>query len=226
MKECHNNFMRIILLSIFLLLATPAHAAMPEVIIQESLSDITSIKDPTRAQTFYGNLVDFPHTYQIVATKPFHLFVQIKVPDIDSSTNNLFGIIIKEPTGKGRVEEIVRLKGQEASWESSFDWWSMDSYRMGPIFDQDLGPGTYRIEVSTPDNREKYVLAVGTQNELSFDYFEAIRRLMEEKVFFEKSRFRIVESPLVFVPLFGVGGMVILWYRRRISTVRDAILKR
>lgn len=217
--------MHIIFLSIFLLLATPVSASAPEVVVQKSLSDITIINDPVRAQTFYGTLVDFPHTYQIVATKPFHLFVQMKVPDIDASANNLFGIIIKEPAGKGRVEEIVRLKGQDASWESSRDWWSMDSYRNGPLFDQDLGPGTYRIEVSTPDNREKYVLAVGTRNELSFNYFETVGRLMDVKVFFGKSRIRIVESPLVFVPLLGVGGLLILWYRRRVPTTRDVILK-
>lgn len=217
--------MRIIFLSIFLLLATPVQAFVSEAIMQESLLDITTIEDPVRAQTFYGDLVDFPHTYQIVSTKPFHLFVQIKVPDIESSTDNLFGIIIKEPVGKGRVQEVARLKGSGTAWESSFEWWGFDSYRNGPSFEQDLGPGTYRIEVSTPDNRDKYVLSVGTQSEVSFNYFDMVRRAMDVKVFFGKSRLRVVESPLVFVPVLGIGGFVAFWYRRRVSTVRDVILK-
>lgn len=220
-----NKSMRIILLSIFLLCATPVWAYVPEVIVQKSLLDITAISDPTRVQTFHGSLIDFPHTYQIIATKPFHLFVQIKVPDIESSTNNISGIIIKEPEGKGRVQEVTRLKGSDASWESTYEWWSMDSYRNGPSFEQDLGPGTYRIEVSTPDNREKYVLAVGTRDEMALGYFGTLRRIMDVKVFFEKSRLRIVESPLVFIPLLGIGGLCIFWYKRRVTTTRDVILK-
>ena len=217
--------MRIILLSIFLLLATPVWAYEPEVIVQKSLLDVTAISDPTRAQIFHGNLIDFPHTYQIIATKPFHLFVQIKVPDIESSTNNISGIIIKEPEGKGRVQEVTRLKGSDASWGSTYEWWSMDAYRNGPSFEQDLGPGTYRIEVSTPDNREKYVLAVGTRDEMTFGYFGTVRRIMDVKVFFGKSRLRIVESPLVFIPLLGIGGLFTFWYKRRVAAMRDVILK-
>ncbi|MFZ2253045.1 MAG: hypothetical protein WAW13_02590 [Minisyncoccia bacterium] len=217
--------MRTIFLSMFLAFATPVWAFVPEVVVQESLLDIKTIEDPTLAQTFYGNLVDFPHTYQIIATKPFHLFVHIKVPDIESSANNISGIIIKEPEGKGRVQEVTRLKGNDALWESTYEWWSMDAYRNGPSFEQDLGPGTYRIEVSTPDNREKYVLVVGTRDEMVLGYFGTVRRLVDVKAFFEKSRLRIVESPLVFVPLIGIGGLCALWYKRRVRTMRGGILK-
>jgi len=224
-RKVHHKSMRILLLSILMLLAVPVSAFVPEVIVQKSLLDITAIKDPVLAQTFYGDLVDFPHTYQIIATEPFHLFLQIKVPDIESSTNNISGIIIKEPAGKGRVEEIARLKGKDASWESTYEWLSMDAYRNGPSFEKDLGPGTYRIEVSTPDNREKYVLVVGTREEMALGYFETVRRLVDIKAFSGKSRLRVVESPLVFVPLLSIGGLITFWYRRRVSRLGSGILK-
>lgn len=202
---------------VFFCTAASAHAYVPEVVVQKSLLDVSVIADPILAQTFFGDLVDFPHTYQIVATEPFHLFVQIDVPNGNSSVNTLSGIIIKEPVGKGRVEEIARLPAQNATWESTREWWSGDSYRKGPSFEKDLGPGTYRIEVNTPDNREKYILQVGTEQDMALGYFETVRRIVEVKQFFGKSPIRIVESPLVFIPLLGIAGVgALLWYRRRV----------
>jgi hypothetical protein len=206
---------------IFFLSAVPVYAYVPEVVIQKSLLDVVTIDDTSLAQTFFGDLDDFPHTYQIVATEPFHLSVHIRVPDIESSTNNLSGIIIKEPEGKGRVQEIARLYAKDGLWESSREWWSGDSYRNGPSFEKDLGPGTYRIEVHTPDNHEKYILTVGSKKELALGYFETVKRMVEVKKFFEKSPIWIIESPLVFVPLsiFGIG-CAFVWYRRRIKILK------
>lgn len=206
----------IVLIVIFLIHTIPALAYVPEVVVQESLLDVVTISDTNLAQTFYGALIDFPHTYQIVAKEPFHLFVQISVPDIESSTNNLSGIIIKENEGKGRVLEITRMYAKDGTWESVREWWSGDSYRTGPSFEQDLGPGTYRIEVNTPDNREKYILNIGTEKELALGYFKTLERVIEVKKFFEKSPLRVVESPLVFFPVLLIASVsIVIWYRRR-----------
>lgn len=216
--------MRILSLLVFFFTTTTlAQAYVPEVVVQKSLLDVVTIQDPTLAQTFYGDLSDFPHTYQIVATQPFHFFMQIAVPDIESSTNNISGILIKEPQGRGRVEEITRLYAKDAEWKSVREWWTMDSQRMGPFFEKDLGPGIYRFEVSTPNNHEKYVLKVGTREELTLGYFGTVSRLAGVKVFFEKSRVRVVESPLIFLPIIVLVGLG-MWYRRRVRIMKSAIL--
>lgn len=210
----------------FLTTTTSIFAYAPEVVVQKSLLDVSKITNPTLAQTFFGALAEFPHTYEIIATEPFHLFVQISVPNIESSADILSGIIIKEPSGKGRVEEIARLPAQSATWDSSYEWWSGDSYRKGPSFEKDLGPGTYRIEVNTPNNREKYILQVGTENEMVFGYFETVRRIVAVKKFFEKSPLRVVESPLILIPLLSIAGVwMLLWYRRRKQRGGDGILE-
>ncbi len=194
-----------------------ADAHVPVIIVQDSLKDIETIPDPELSQAFYGELVGFPHTYEIRATEPFTLFTQILLPDIESSKNNVSGIIIKEKRAGGRVEEITRLRAKDATWETEYEPFGGDTYRKGTSFEAEMGPGVYRIEVNTPDNVEKYVLVVGKREEITIGYFELIGRIADVKVFFGKSKLRVIESPFVYVPLIimGIGALVFYIWRRK-----------
>jgi len=200
--------------------AVEAH--VPIIMEQDSLKDIAIIEDPDLSQAFYGELIGFPHTYEIRAIEPFTLFTQIMQPDIDSSQNNIGGIIIKERPQGGRVEEVTRLRPSDALWETSYEPFGGDTYRMGPYFEKELNPGVYRIEVSTANNLEKYVLVVGKREEMTLGYFELIGRIADVKVFFGKSKFRVVESPFVYVPLISIVvliGIFSIHRRRRLRTL-------
>ena len=94
---------------------------VPHIINQKDLKDITVITDTVLAQTFYGVLKDFPHTYEIRALHPFTLTMQILLPDIHSSKNNVSGIIIKEQKRGQRVEEIARLPSKDAEWKTTYE---------------------------------------------------------------------------------------------------------
>lgn len=191
-------------------------AHVPVLVTQETLDDIVLIEDPELSQVFYGTMQGFPHTFEIRASEPFTLFTQILLPDIDSSTNNISGIIVRE-LKSGRVEDVAPLNAKDASWETMFEPFGGDTYRKGPEFETTLDPGVYRIEVHTPDNLEKYILAVGKREEMSISYFELIRRFAQVKMFFEKSQFRVIESPFVYVPLLLsalIGFGVWKWRRR------------
>ena len=192
-------------------------AHIPLVVEQKTLHDIVTIDEPEVSQAFYGAMQDFPHTYEIRAQEPFHLFVQVLVPDISSSKNIVSGIIIKEKAGSGRVEEVARLLAKDAAWESFFEPWGGDSYRSGGTFEKDVPAGVYRIEVSTPNNQEKYVLVVGKKETFgTIGYFETIGRISDVKVFFGKSRILIIESPLVYIPLSIILlGVFMYWYFKR-----------
>lgn len=204
-------------------IAYDTHAHVPNVITQSSLQDIITIEDPELSQAYYGDMMGFPHTYEIRAKDPFHLFVEVLVPDIPAADERVSGIIIKEVGYKGRVVEVARLPGAEAGWESFYEPWGGDRYRRGASFEQDVEAGVYRIEVNTPENLSKYVLVVGKREDFgSVGYFETIGRIADVKAFFGKSRFRIVESPFVYVPLMAsvfVSG-VWLWWRRRSTVYR------
>jgi hypothetical protein len=197
-----------------------ALAHVPHIVEQTSVIDIDPITDPTLSQAFYGTLDGFPHTYEIRAKEAFTLHVEVLIPDIESATENVSGIVIRETGTKGRVVEVTRLLADDASWESFYEFFGGDSYRKGGVYEADVEAGVYRIEVSTPENTAPYVLVVGNREEFgAIGYFETIRRLMEVKEFFGKSQFMVVVSPLVFIPLIIlIGGVGILyWYRRRTS---------
>ncbi len=205
------------LLFLFLFLATFSFVDAHELnlVSQESVNDITIITDPILSQAFYGKLQNFPHTYEIQSDVPFRLFTQILVPDIETSQNNISGVIIKLPEKQGRVTEIAQLNARDAEWNSEYEPFGGDSYRKGPLFEADLDSGTYRIEVHTPDNAEKYVLVVGLREEMTIGYFSTLERLIKVKEFFDKSPIRIVESAFAYIPLaviLLIAGLV--WYRK------------
>jgi hypothetical protein len=172
-------------------------------------------------------LQGFPHTYEFTVTEKTPLFVEVLVPDIKSSTNNVSSIIVREADRGGRVTEVARLHAKDATWESFYEPFGGDSYRRGAQFEADIEPGKYRVEVHTPDNVEKYVLVVGKREEFSgLGYFALLGRIAEVKTFFEKPRISIVQSPLVYVPLIIialVAGGVWYWRRRRDGVERSSV---
>jgi len=207
---------------LFLCSSTYAQAYVPVLVTQESLIDITPITDPELEQVFFGELTGFPHTYEIEAKTPFTLVIGVHTPDLETNTNTASGIVIKETT-RGRVEEITRLTGTEASWNVVRDTLSGGRYREGLSFESQLDPGVYRIEIHTPDNREKYQFAIGTREEMTIGYIELLRRIISVDKFLERSVFWIITSPYVYWPLFGLVSVCMsAWYlRRRFSRIGD-----
>lgn len=201
--------------SVFFLWGTPAYAHVPVLVEQESIQVITQISDPELSQAFYGEMKGYPHTYEIRTGEPFSLYAEILVPDIEESQNIISGIIIKEQKKGGRVTEVTRLYAKDAPWESQFEFFGGDTYRHGPRYEAEAEAGVYRIEVHTPENMGKYVLVVGSREEMTIGYFELLGRMMEIKTFFGKSRIMIIQSPLVYIPLIIIGGGVLFWYVRR-----------
>lgn len=205
--------------------ATYTLAYVPVLVTQESLIDVTPITDPELAQVFFGELNGFPHTYEIQAKTPFTLVIGVHTPDLEANTNTASGIVIKETT-RGRVEEITRLIGTDASWDVVRDPLSGGKYREGSSFESHLDPGVYRIEIHTPDNKEKYQFAIGIREEMTIGYVELLSRITSVDKFLERSMFWIITSPYVYWPLLGLISVgVCAWYLRRrfcrISDVRE-----
>ncbi len=202
----------------FLCVPPIGYAYVPLVVEQESQSDVRVIENPETEQYFYGRLNDFPHTYEIQAVEPFTLHVEVLVPEVHEAKDIVNGIIIKQEGRQGRVVEIARMLAVDASWEPFYEPWGGDSYRRGTSFTSEVSPGTYRIEVSTPDNLSPYALVVGTEDERGdVSYTEMVRRIADVKEFYGRSPITVVVSPYVYLPLLVlvllVGGTI--WYRRR-----------
>ncbi len=202
------------------------HAYVPNLVTQESLTDITTITDPTLAQGFFGTLAGFPHTFEIRSTEPFLLSLHIRTPNVPSHTDTVSGIVIKEE--KRGVSEVARLKAEDASWTVLNDTLTGTSYRDGSSFERELEPGVYRVEVHTPDNAEKYILMVGTREDMTIGYGALIGRLIDIQRFNEQWIVWVVRSPYVYVPLLIILTSCFVcgvWYKRRRISSNDAILE-
>jgi hypothetical protein len=213
--------MRYFFLSLlFLSFVVPtAEAHIPVLVEQSSLHDITPIESPEISHAYYGTLKDFPHTYEIVSKEPFSLFAEVLMPDIEESETVVSGIIIRTMGERGRVTEVARLLARDASWDSFYEPIGGDRYVRGASYKGELEAGTYRIEVTAPNNDQKYVLVVGEKEDFGdIGYFETLRRIAGVKAFFNKSRIMVIQSPLVYVPLLVlilVGGFI--YYRRTVN---------
>ncbi len=206
---------------VFLFFPPTTHAFIPEVIEQSSLHDITRIEEPEQARVFYGVLNDFPHTYEIRATEKFHFFAEMWVPEISTAENVVSVIVIREVGEKGRVKEVSRILAKDATWGSFYEPILGDRYRKGGVFETDLDPGVYRIEVSTPNNLEPYALVIGTKDSLfPVGYFNMLGRIADVKIFFGKSTLSVVQSRYVYIPLLVLGLLaVVYWIIRRRTTM-------
>lgn len=203
--------------ALFFISAPVAAAHVPVLIREASPSAAVLIDDPELSTAFYGTLTGFPHTYEIRSSEPFLLHVEVREPDVSDARDNVSGIIVMERPEGGRVEEVARLSSP-APWPSEFEFWGGDRYRVGPTFEREVRSGTYRIEVSTPDNDgARYVLVVGTREELTLGYGELLGRIGDVKAFFGKSRIALVESPFAYVPvLIALSVLIFFVVRRRL----------
>lgn len=143
------------------------------------------VDQPEISKAYYGSLSGKPVTYRIESPDPFRLYVNILVPDIEGIDKDVSVKILKQ----GAVISI--LDGIEHDWTHFYEPFAGDHYFRGSEYVKEQDAGTYEIEVYSPDNQGKYVLAVGDKE--AFPLGELVRtyavlpRLKSE--FFGKSPF-------------------------------------
>ncbi|MHC4292116.1 MAG: hypothetical protein ACYSTR_07880 [Planctomycetota bacterium] len=122
---------------------------------------------PEISKAYYGQLDGTPATYLIEADADFRLYVNILVPDIEGIEKDVSVKILKQGT------VISHLDGSHHDWEAFFEPYAGDHYFKGPEYVQAQGPGSYQLQVYSPDNKGKYVLAVGDKE--AFPFGELVR---------------------------------------------------
>jgi hypothetical protein len=186
--------------------------------VAPSQHDVIQVEDVRTSQAFYGELSESPHLYEFTLTEPTSFFAEILVPDIENATNDKSGLLLK--VEKRGVSEVVRMNAKGASWESFYEWFGGDWYRRGASYYDSLEPATYRLEVSTPVNRGKYVLVVGKEERFDSGYIATLHDIRKIKTFFGKPSIAVAQSPFVYVPiilLLVLGCIVWRVYRKRVS---------
>ncbi len=171
--------------------------------LAEQYEILTLPGSASEQQIVVGELRDYPHMVELVSDEPFFLTASVRaVPG--TSSPQFGGIVVQvlEPRG---VAEVARLKASDATWTEEVDTVSALPYLVGPAFAGEVPAGTYRIEISTPDNTGRYILVIGNDDVPSSygDTWSSVSTLYD---FYGVSKLGMIWTPLVYYPL----GIVLL----------------
>ncbi len=182
------------------------------------------VRDPEVSKAYYGEIHGEPAVYTIRAGRAFTLYVNILAPDIPGTRTDFVVEIFKD----GALFEV--LDSTMVEWERFYEPYGGDDYFKGPALREVAGPGFYEVRVSNPDNRGKYVLAVGDIEE--FPPAKALHALVAiptiKKGFFGKSPWTALDSRVGTFFLIGLAAIAaaiaaaVVIVRRRLSASRRA----
>lgn len=181
---------------------------------------VTVVSEPEVSKAFYGQLKGKPHTFTIDSSDPFELYVNILVPDVDGQQKNL---VARVDRGNANGVTIVELRAGQKTWKHYWEEFGRSWYWQGPEFRSNVTNGKYTITVSSPENDQKYVLAIGEKE--AFDPKEGLNALTLTP---QLKRDFFLESPagFLFSP-FGYGLVLAMFALSAIfGFIYRALLKR
>lgn len=201
---------------LFFIFAAPAEAKVYHFIETPGQNDVLPLAEPTRVQALYGELKGYPQMYEFYTKEPMDLSVEVLAPAGEPEHPKLSGIILRVER-RGNVTEIARLSAKQASWEKFRDWWTASSYVRGASYRGEIAPGTYRVEVSTPENIGRYTLQVGTEDSWRFNIFSLVADTFRVQRAVGAWGIAAILSPYLLIPLLIItAGILAIWWRHRI----------
>ncbi len=117
---------------------------------------VIQVQDPEISKAYYDTLTGSGRWYVIDSATPFHLYLNILVPE-KSKPEETFAAKVYIEGG----DMIGVVDGTTGAWIPYHEPFANDEYRKGPEFETDLPAGRYDIEVVGVENKGNYVLAVG-----------------------------------------------------------------
>lgn len=175
---------------------------------------------PEEQVLFLGSLEGFPIMYEVTAEEPFTFTAQVR--QLSTTIQRPFSLIlIRQNDRGGGVTEVARMNTAPVDWTTQRDAAVGLSFAASPFINESVAAGTYRIEISTPENDGNYVLQLGDQPADS-GYWGQLGAVRQIQQFFGFSVITMLGSSLVYYPL-GCLLLIFLLYKTwqfRISTKR------
>jgi hypothetical protein len=201
-------------------IAFPAVAYNPIKAEPKEAYDVIAIEDDPYIQREYlGDLEDFPDMYEFTTDVAIAMKVQLR--QRDNKKAQPFGlIIVRQNEDDGGVTEIVRMSEPVSDWNTVKESSLGMKFLEGGLIEKDIAPGTYRIEVSTPDNKGDYMLVVGDEAQSS-GFFKALGQIYTTQRHFGYTPFHMLFSSYVYYPigiLVVLYGIYATWQYRRGDT--------
>jgi hypothetical protein len=166
------------------------------------------VRNPEISQAFYAWLNGSTQTYYIKSETPFHLYLNLLVPDLSGIETDYTVVIYKE--AESPENTVAQLEGTGFAWKPFYEPFGGDRYRLGPEFERDVAEGTYVVAVSNPRLLGKYALAVGKKEKFPagewLRTFAVLPKLKKE--FFGKSPLTAYFNLTGLFMLVGIAGAV------------------
>jgi hypothetical protein len=170
----------------FFLGTAPTFTFSPEITeVARPYEVVTIDEQAVRTQDYLGELDGFPIMYEITSDEPFTLQAKVQQRYISGAEPLAFSlIVIRQNERGGGVTEVARLYPESSDWQRIKDSQLGFSLWQGSALSAAVEPGTYRIEVSTPENRGKYLLSFGDE-EVDDGYFVSLAGVRLTQQFFD-----------------------------------------
>ena len=197
------------LLAVFLALPFTVSAYAPQTFVPEVQFATVPLELPEGELNVLGTLENFPIMYETRLESERDL--QVQLSQRFSQQPRQFSVIVVRVLENNRgVQEIARINPQSDEWTPMKDSALGFTLIQSPTVTESLTPGTYRIEVSTPDNVGPYMVSFGSSDE-SRGYFGMLADAYTMQQHFDYSIFRMLLSSTIYYPL----GIVLLLYGLR-----------
>ena len=162
--------------------------------------------------SFLGTLNDFPVMYEISSDEPFTFTAALAQPT-NQPTQPFSMLLIRRNDRGGGVTEIARMNYVEEEWATTRDSLLGISLSESIELEEDLDPGTYRLEVSSPDNQGQYLYTV-VNDQQDVGYTDQLGYVRQTQSYFGYGFFTMLRSSLVYYPIgiiLLLGGIFQTW---------------
>jgi hypothetical protein len=161
---------------------------------------------------YLGELTGYPQMYEFTIGKEEELTLTIVQKDTEVPLK-LSLIAVKENTHNAGVSEVGRLGYSEVAWNKRRDSTLAITLLEAQEFVRPLTAGTYRVEVSTPDNFGKYMLVVGKET-VDSGYFKLLGDVRTIQSFFGMPFLAIILSSAFYANMlkFIVIVIFLTWF--------------
>jgi len=202
--------------------AAPTFAFSPEITeVSRPYEVVTIDKQAVRTKDYLGELTGFPIMYEVTSDEAFTLQARVHQLYQSGMEPAAFSLIaIRQNERGGGVTEVARLRSDQLDWQRVKDSRLGFSLWEGSVLAVEVEPGTYRIEVSTPENMGKYLLSFGNK-EADDGYFASLAGVKRTQQFFSFSFIKLLSSSLVYYPLGIILGLFVVqrgWRYRKLIT--------
>lgn len=171
-------------------------------------------------QVYVGTLQDFPIMYEATVVATSSLRLQLAQQYHGGADPLGFGLmIVRVNDTDGGVSEVTRLRPEAEQWTIRKDKVFGMTFLESILITETISPGTYRVEVSTPENLGPYLLTLGEYDE-QLGYFEMLDRVRTVQQNFGYSIVGMLRSSYVYYPL---GVLFLLFLLQRTWKYRKSI---